>query len=488
MTEVDTSIYQTPPVKSGVDQLNDMVGMQTNMQNLQQKKLDMAVGQQNYISNILSSLYGKPDLSANDIIQEGSKAVQMGIIPQQQLGTMLQNLPQDPQALRQYVGSLALRTASAAEKLQAHAGQFMLTDTGSGITGFNRNPMTGEVNPAQGDSAYMRKTPTINEAQARVEGAPDVQGRPTMRPAIGAAIEAGTMNPDGTVNVPPPPGYGSNRLVAPPVATQPPNRLNVTLPAPTRPLPPQINPNISIQRDPGPQAPAPTRPYGDLSNTVSASQPIAMPQGSNTVAEGSAGQFVALQKAAEGARDRKALMQDMEKHLGGFTAGIVGDKLAPLGNAANGIANAFGKPDVFAGVASKEQFDKLSATLQQQRAALGVSSDAGLSNAGASTPNSRYTTAGLEGMLANLKGNEDAIQIKNQEASKWLATHGPNSYGQFQQQFNQTFEPRVFQLPYMKPEAAKKMLSSLSPAEAAKVDQAYKTAVANGWIKRIGGN
>jgi hypothetical protein len=443
MTEVDTSIYQTPPVKSGVDQLNDMVGMQTNMQNLQQKKLDMAVGQQNYISNILSSLYGKPDLSANDIIQEGSKAVQMGIIPQQQFGTMLQNLPQDPQALRQYVGSLALRTASAAEKLQAHAGQFMQNDVGSGIAGVVRNPMTGEVNPAQGGSAYLPKGPTVGDAQARVEGVPDAQGRPTQRPAIGAAIEAGTLNPNGTVNAPPPPGYGSNRLVA---------------------------------------------PYGDLSNTVFASQPVAMPQGSNTVAEGSAGQFVALQKAAEGARDRKALMQDMEKHLGSFTPGIVGDKLAPFGNAANGIANAFGKSDVFAGVASKEQFDKLSATLQQQRAALGVSSDAGLSNAGASTPNSRYTTAGLEGMLANLKGNEDAIQIKNQEASKWLATHGPNSYGQFQQQFNQTFEPRVFQLPYMKRDAAKKMLSSLSPAEAAKVDQAYQTAVANGWIKSIGGN
>ena len=67
-----------------------------------------------------------------------------------------------------------------------------------------------------------------------------------------------------------------------------------------------------------------------------------------------------------------------------------------------------------------------------------------------SNPNLDISKLGNQQIIHMLQGNEDAIQAKSRSWQDWQkAGNGPNTYAQFQDDFNHHFDPRVFQQQYM---------------------------------------
>lgn len=136
------------------------------------------------------------------------------------------------------------------------------------------------------------------------------------------------------------------------------------------------------------------------------------------------------------------------------------------------------------GVGNQDEFGKLGWQLaQQQFGALGgTGTDAKLASAVHTSPSEFLSRLGNEGIISLLKGNTDAIGVMGKEWQKWLAAHNndPNTYGQFVTQFNQHFDPRVFQSQYMK--NPKDIIKGMTPDEQKKFYADYNAALANGWI------
>lgn len=195
-----------------------------------------------------------------------------------------------------------------------------------------------------------------------------------------------------------------------------------------------------------------------------------------------------LVKSASTVPAQKAILGNMQALLAGNSFGtgpgaqewknaIAGwNRIMPSGMAIN-----------VNGVGNQEEFTKLGWQLaQQQFGALGgTGTDAKLASAVHTSPSDFLSHLGNDGIISLLKGNADAIGVMGKEWQKWLAdpskgNNDPNTYGKFVTQFNQQFDPRVFQSQYMKNPA--EVLQGMSPAEKQKFRQDYNAAVANGWI------
>lgn len=251
---------------------------------------------------------------------------------------------------------------------------------------------------------------------------------------------------------------------------------------------------------PGPVAPqaatAPS-PYGSLAASAAAPAPSrliysALPPGQagsvsaagSATGAASAGQGIALQSAADNAPNRKSAIANLGKDLDQFESG-------PLAGAVNtgkavinqGLGLAGQKPFFDPNsIAAKESFDKIATTLADQGSALG-GTDARLTAAIHSNPSSLLSRPGNRLVMQVLNGNEDAIAVKNKAWQQYKSVHGPDSYGEFSTSFNENFEPRAFQLPYMTPAERQSMLANMTPAEQKQVLTAAHIAVQRGWIK-----
>jgi hypothetical protein len=134
-------------------------------------------------------------------------------------------------------------------------------------------------------------------------------------------------------------------------------------------------------------------------------------------------------------------------------------------------------------IASAESFSKLANMIAaQQLASLGPS-DARQSLAMGANPNIDLSNLGNQGIIHMLQGNEDAIAAKARAWNGWLnAGNGPDTYRQFSQQFNQHFDPRVFQAKYMTRAEIVRMRNTMSPAEQAQFKANFDYAQQQGWL------
>lgn len=208
-------------------------------------------------------------------------------------------------------------------------------------------------------------------------------------------------------------------------------------------------------------------------------------EGARTLAATKAAeQAAALGVAAEQVPARKALLGNLEGLVGQFGSGPSADwkkVAAGLVNANNPWGPLFDTKKI----ASQEEFNKQAAMLAQEqfKALGGTGTDAKLDSAMSTSPNSALSRMGNIGIIRMLKGNEDALSAKNGAWQAWLASgKGPESYGQFTTQFNQIYDPRVFQSVYMGPEERAAMLKGMTEAEVKKFRGAYANAVKFGWI------
>ncbi len=228
---------------------------------------------------------------------------------------------------------------------------------------------------------------------------------------------------------------------------------------------------------------APAAPGGG--GGLAAAPPLGAPEAAATSATFSANQGNTLQGRADRVMDNKAILGNLEGELQDFTTGPGTESVAKFKKFVNAQlgTNFDGK-----GLASREQFNKLAGMLAQSQfqALGGTGTDAKLDATTLTSPNSELSKMGNKGIIALLKGNEDAITAKNQAWQQWQQSHGPQSYGQFSTQFNKMYDPRVFQSQYLTPEDNKKMLSGMTAQEKKTFLNSYRTAINNGWVKLPG--
>jgi len=222
---------------------------------------------------------------------------------------------------------------------------------------------------------------------------------------------------------------------------------------------------------------------GGQGGGIGAAPPLGAPEAAATSATFQANQGNTLSARADRVMDNKATLGNLEAELGDFTSGPGTESIAHMLKLVN--ANVPGANFNAQGLSSREQFNKLAGMLAQSQfqALGGTGTDAKLDATTLTSPNSELSKLGNKGIISMLKGNEDAISAKNQAWQAYAQQNGPGSYASFAKQFNQKYDPRVFQAQYMNPQDQKKMLSGMTQSEKNQLFQSAQFARQNGWIK-----
>ncbi len=211
---------------------------------------------------------------------------------------------------------------------------------------------------------------------------------------------------------------------------------------------------------------------------------LGAPEAAAVDASFGAKQGTELQSMADNVPARKALLGNLEGALTQFTSGP-GQNWKMVAKAFANANSPFGSVFDAKSIASQEEFNKQAVQLAQQQfqALGGTGTDSKLDSAMHTSPNDALSKLGNKGIIAMLKGNEDAIAAKNLAWQQFKQQNGPQSYGTFSAQFNKSYDPRVFQSQYLSGDDKKKMVSGLTQPEKNKLFQAFQTAKQNGWIQ-----
>lgn len=228
---------------------------------------------------------------------------------------------------------------------------------------------------------------------------------------------------------------------------------------------------------------------GGAPGTVPAGPALGAEAAANVTGTGSAGQGMALQSRADQVPASKALLGNLEGALNNFTSGPGADWKRVAAATAN--ANSpFG--DIFdpKKIASQEEFAKQGFQLAQQQfqALGGTGTDSKLDSTMHTSPNELLSKLGNKGIIHLLKGNEDAIAAKNAEWQQFQQKpgNGPESYGKFSQEFNEHFDPRVFQFQYMDKSEKADSLKGMTTGEVDSFKNKVRYAMNKGWVKAPG--
>ncbi len=225
-------------------------------------------------------------------------------------------------------------------------------------------------------------------------------------------------------------------------------------------------------------------PVAGQGGGMAAAPPLGAPEAASVDASFGAKQGTELQSMADNVPARKALLGNLEGALGQFTSGP-GQDWKMVAKAFANANSPFGNVFDAKSIASQEEFNKQAVQLAQQQfqALGGTGTDSKLDSAMHTSPNDALSKMGNKGIIAMLKGNEDAIAAKNLAWQQFKQQNGPQSYGTFSAQFNKSYDPRVFQSQYLSADDKKKMVSGLTQPEKNKLFQAFTVAKQNGWIQ-----
>jgi hypothetical protein len=195
-----------------------------------------------------------------------------------------------------------------------------------------------------------------------------------------------------------------------------------------------------------------------------------------------------LVTAANQVPQTKGILDNLDRTLADFTPGPGAD-YRRIGKA---LANTI-IPDSLKdklgfdpkSIASQEEFNKLGYQLAQNQfqALGGTGTDAKLDSARSTSPNEFISAVGNKNIISLLKGNNDALQVKAREWNKWKAANGEDSYAAFSDDFNQHFNPRVFQFQYVPKGNRQSWYKSMAPADRREFEDAADYAISKKWIK-----
>jgi hypothetical protein len=433
LSQDPAAAYNLPTVQGQIlDQQNKQLEFDKNT-------YDLAVKRTQHLQNGLGSLMNKPDLSPQDIIELGSRAIKDGTATAEQTVRYLQGMPSDPSKLREWTQQKWIQSLSDDAQLRAMLPQTQVVNTGGQQQILNIDPLTGKPTLAAG----LQNTMDPNTATAPVAA---------FDPRTGAPINMTReqfANQAGGAGQAPIPGAGGN------------GRYPGAGGAPQAAMPGQ--PVIGVQTGPA------------LGQSAAA----------EAVGKGSGDQVLNLQSQAEGSPQRVYFMQDMLANLKNFESGPTADWTAKANalalQLAPGMAAKMGvDPEA---VKSKEEFSKFATNLAiNSTSGLGAGTDSKLAAAVAGNPNASLSKLGNEQIMKVLIGTERATQAKN---LAWQnAGVGPEQYGKWSAQWNKDIDPRVFVTPELTQDERAKMFNGLKPAEQKSFLDSYRTAIDAGIIQR----
>lgn len=218
------------------------------------------------------------------------------------------------------------------------------------------------------------------------------------------------------------------------------------------------------------------------------------------IAEQSATSANALTRAADEAPNTKALLGNLEEDLNHFVSGPGADWTKFAKAAANRnlpIPESWKKEGaVFdeKSIASQEKFAKTAEMITQAqfKAMGGTGATAHLESNSKTSPNDALSKLGNKGIIYYLKGAADWPVAKNDAWLNWLengnpdrpaAPHGPNTFAQFQQNFNKTFDPRAFMFKYIPAKERQSYVDAMGDDERQQFLHNLTHARKQGWIK-----
>lgn len=221
-----------------------------------------------------------------------------------------------------------------------------------------------------------------------------------------------------------------------------------------------------------------------------AGQPLGRPEAAAAIG-GQSGQAAnSLTTANDTSPQRKAILGNLENLVTKFEPGKGADWTLVAKNFANRnlpIPKSWqenGGTFDLKSVASQEEFNKLAVQLAQQQFATigGTGTDAKFSSAFETSPNDALSKLGNQSIMQLLKGNEDAIQAKNKAWQSWKKSHGPETYDEFSADFNDKFDPRVFQFKYIAPKDRQSYVDGMADDDKMKFLTDLTHARKNNWV------
>lgn len=173
MAGVDTSMYR-------MEQRNPLE-MVAQVQQIQQRDLEINRQRLTELRNTLGALVQKPDLSQRDFIDAAGKLVAARILPASWMAKQLSDLPANPQMLRQYAQNQLAGIMSTQERMNAAYGTPQIVSDGSQL-----RPMTINPNPGAPQGGLRPLAPQGATAQIPLQQSPEAMGSPMQ-----------TIGPDG---------------------------------------------------------------------------------------------------------------------------------------------------------------------------------------------------------------------------------------------------------------------------------------------------
>ena len=175
---VDTSMYR-------MEQRNPLE-MVSQIQQIQQRDLDINRARLTELRNTLGALVQKPDLSQRDFIDAAGKLVAARVLPASWVAKQLSDLPSNPQMLRQYAQNQLAGIMSTQERMNAAYGNPILQNDGQTTRPFtfnaNPNAVRGGLQPLSAPGAV---------AQIPMHQPPEVMG--AAQPTVGPDGAPGTV-------------------------------------------------------------------------------------------------------------------------------------------------------------------------------------------------------------------------------------------------------------------------------------------------------
>lgn len=426
--------------------------------------------QASYTKNINADIGGQDAAAIPGIIARG---VQNGRYPQSVAESYLGgNMPVDGETLGERTARLSKMDALSKQaaiqngtdsNMEAAFGKSGTVDNGPSVLPYNFNRVTGQSTPmgapipkgmdpataAQTVDIYVdaqHPKVTVTKGQLAQLLGPQYLGAGAAPPVAGGAAPGGS--PGGASGASPAPRPGGGPSIAGGGPT-------VTLPGGMKGLPSE-----------------PPLGQGQAANDA-AHQGAIMAQGWIT--------------AGDAANDQRSALQQFERLLPQFSSGPASNFTKQFG----ALASQFGlaPPDVSKGVAAQEEASKIAFYIAQSqfRALGGTGTNMQLESAMHTSPNEFLSKMGNANVIALLKGNADAQQIKAKEWQAWRAARGDQSAQEFSTYFNQHFDPLVFQVQYLTQPQVRELVNSMSSGEKTRFQQHYNQAVALGWVPHPGG-
>lgn len=237
---------------------------------------------------------------------------------------------------------------------------------------------------------------------------------------------------------------------------------------------------------PGPLGERTSVSIGQANRAGPQGMPVSLPPGTGEAqkAEAESGQnaAIALQNAANEVPNQRTQLDLMRQDLA--TARSKFGPTAGYEKTANIIANrvlGFHPTMTPQEIASLESFDKVGRQIAMTQAGSLHATDATLSTALGANPNTNLSALGSEGIINMLHGNTDAIAVKAREWNKARRGGvGPDQFYRWSDEFNRSFDPRVFQFMRMAPDQQATLLNSV-PDKQAFWDH-LREADKRGWI------